>query len=165
VSIDQAVLDEQVAEAVSFLARVLPRHIAGLRHEHKDGHREFGLGNPYDPDRSLGISTQDGEITLWFGECHNHYADWTGASEAELVGEMVVKVVLLLTGAERSYSAWAGDDCLGGGWLRGGAEPREAFAHFPRVDRLKVVSWAPWEDADIRRDGPGSGPESPGPEA
>jgi hypothetical protein len=162
-TVDPSVLDERVAEAVSFLARALPRHIAALRHERRDDHCEFQVENPHDAGRPLGISTQDGEITLWFGECHDHYSDFGGASEAELVGEMVVKVVLLVSGAERSYSAWAGDSCLGGGWLPAGAETREPFAHFPRADRLKVVGWAPWDDAQVRDGGPGT--ESPGPSA
>ena len=153
-AIDQAVLDERVTEAVSFLARVLPRYIAGLRHERRGGHGEFHLENPYEPGRSLGISTQGGEVTLWFGECHTHFFEGV-FSEADLVGEMVVQVVRLVIGDERSYSAWAGDACLGGGWLRAGAEAREAFAHFPQADRLKVVGWSPSDDAEIRRGGPG----------
>src|SRR5262249_33701107 len=169
VTIDPAVLDERVAEAVSFLARVLPRHIAGLRQQPQGGHREFRLQNPHHPDRPLGISTEGGEVTLWFGECHDHFASLATpssgdgvASEADLVSEMVVKVVLLVSGAERSYSAWAGDGCLGGGWLQAGAEAREAFAHFPPADRLQVVGWCPSDDAEVRRGGAGSGPESPG---
>src|SRR5262249_52951812 len=141
VTINPAVLDERVAEAVTFLARVLPRHIAGLRQERPGDHWEFHLENPYEPGRPMGGSTPGGEVTLWFGECHTHFSDLGGSGEVDLVGEMVVKVVLLVSGAERSYSAWAGDACLGGGWLRTEADAREAVAHLPQADRLKVVAW------------------------
>jgi hypothetical protein len=73
--------------------------------------------------------------------------------EAGLVVELVAKVVLITGGSEVSYSAWAGDDCLGGGWLRTEADREEGFRHFPHADRIKIVGWAPWNDRELCRTG------------
>lgn len=153
--ISQDHLNERAIEATGFLAKVLPRHLVGMRLDERDGHCEIRLGNPFDSDRSICISTERCELTVSFGECHTHYDNCSGAEdEASIVGEMVVKVVLIASGREASFSAWAGNRCLGGGWLPAGADGHKELAYFPEADRLQVVAWEPWSDREILRSEP-----------
>jgi hypothetical protein len=161
-AIDQSLLNELTTNAAEFLANSLPRHLNGMTLDERDGSCEIVLENPYQPDAPIRISTAGGEVTLEFGLCHSHFSSSDGSwSEADLVGEMVVKVAALVGGFEASYAAWAGDRCLGGGWLPKGATGREPFDHFPEADRIKVVAWEPWNNRDIRRSEPGGSPDGP----
>jgi hypothetical protein len=152
VPIDQALLNNLTTAAGEFLSRSLPRHFDGVRVAERDGHCEVALGNPHRPDHPMRISTAGGEVTVEFGECHTHFDSAHAAwGEAELVGEMIVKVVTLAGGAEASYSAWAGGRCFGGGWLPAGSDGGKEFGYFPEADRLKVVAWEPWNDREVHR--------------
>ncbi|MDB5351783.1 MAG: hypothetical protein JWN86_3030 [Planctomycetota bacterium] len=160
-AIEQSQLNERAIEAAGFLAKAMPRRLAGMRVGEQGGHCEIELDNPFESDRPVLISTAGGEVTVSFGECHTHYDDLRGMEdEATLVEQMVVKAILLTSGAEVSYSAWSGDRCLGCGWLREGVDRRDGFGHFPEADRLKFVGWEPWGDAELcrnRSDSPAGG--------
>lgn len=151
-SIDQSRLNEVTITAAEFLMRSLPRQLNGMRRQERDGYCELVLENPFNPDEPMKISTANGEVTLEFGQAHSHYSDNDGSwNESEIVGEMIIKVVKLASGVEASYSAWAGDACLGGGWLRPGSDGRVEFEYFPSADRLKIVAWEPWNDQTLER--------------
>lgn len=149
--IEQSALDDQVAESASFLARVLGRRIDVCRIEGQDGFLTIHLENPYQPDRPIIIDTRNAEITLRFGECHSHFFESDGSSAAWLVGEMVEAVVGIVGGGTRSYSAHAGDLCLGGGWLRAGEDSGDMIESFSEATRFKVAAWAPWDDLEVTR--------------
>ena len=148
--IDQATLNSQVAEAASFLARVLARQIDGSRAEEQDGYVTIRLDNLYEPDRPITIDTRNAEITVAFGECHTHFSE-SDAPEAWLVGGMVEKVVGIVGGQSHSFSAHAGDLCLGFGWLGAGEAAGRLIEWFPEATHFKVVAWAPWDDLEVRR--------------
>ena len=148
----QQELDEKVREAVRTLARLLPRHIASVSEEPAGDGRRFTLANPYDHDRPLIIETADREITVAFGESHNHYWAGMGFDLAELVGEMAVQIVHIVSGVELSYSRWAGDRRLGGGTFWAEGNPRPELDRFEGADRLKIVGWEPPHDAEERRE-------------
>jgi hypothetical protein len=161
-AIDQSRLNELTTRAAEFLTAALPRHVNGMTMEERDGSCEIALENPYNPEAPIRISTAGGEVTLEFGLCHSHFDNRDGCcSEADLVGEMVIKVAALVGGFETSYAAWGGDRCLGGGWLPKGATGREPFDHFPEADRITVEAWEPWNDRAIRRSEPGGSPDGP----
>lgn len=154
--VDQELLNRLTTEAAEFLARSLPRHVAGIKLEDRDGHCEIELDCPYQDNQPIRISTAGGEVTLEFGHCHTHFDRSDGSQpEVNMVGEMVVKVAVLVGGYEASYSAWAGERCLGGGWLPTKADGGEQLGHFPLADRLVVVAWEPWDDREIHRTQPG----------
>jgi hypothetical protein len=158
--IDQDRLNERVIAAVDVLGRYLNDCFADIRTHERGRHCEIALVNPHDPNRPIEVSTADGEITVSFGECHEHFNGlMDGTDEAGLVVEMVAKVVLLAGGSEVSYSAWSGDNCLGGGWLRAGTGGEEVYRYFPQADRIKIVGWAPRNDAELRHSEPSPSPD------
>ena len=150
-SIDQATLNVQVAEAAAFLARVLARHFNGHQTEEENGYVTIRLDNLYQSDRPITIDTRNAEITVTFGECHSHFSDSNGLTEVWLVGKMVEKVVGIVSGQVHSFSARAGDLCLGFGWLRAGEAAGRMIEWFPEATHFKVVAWAPWDDIDVTR--------------
>jgi hypothetical protein len=149
--IDQATLNAQAAEAAAFLARVLARHIGGSRTEEADGYITILLDNLYQSDRPITIDTRNAEITVEFGECHSHFTESDGEIETRLVGGMVEQVVGIVSGQVHSYSAHAGELCLGGGWLRAGEATGRMIEWFPDATHFKVVAWAPWDDLQVTR--------------
>lgn len=146
--VDSKLLTDRVAAVIDTLTRYLPRYVAGVRRV-PDRPGTFEVVNPFDPDRPMRIGTARGEATLAFGGCQDRFAADADSTETDLAGEVLVKVVLLATGAEASYSAWDGDACLGNGWLRTGADPRDELGLFPRADRLVVLGWFPGDDAEV----------------
>ena len=149
--VDPILLTDRVAAALGTLTRFLPRYVAGVSPSPtRPG--EFEVLNPFDPDRCLRVSTAGGKATLAFGGCHAHFAD-ADASETDLAGEVLVKLVLLVSGAEASYTAWDGDHCLGGAWLRAGADRvagrGEKAGQVAAFERLQ-----PWTEAGPLADAP-----------
>jgi hypothetical protein len=150
--IDQHRLNEQVVLAASFLAQSLPHHLTAMRLKQHGDYYDIVLEHPHELSRPIEITTKGREITLSFGECHSHLDSVIcETNEAGMVEEMVIAVVLLVSGAQVSYSAWEGDHCLGGGWFRRGTDGREGLDHFPQADRLRVVGWESGADAELRR--------------
>lgn len=150
---DQAKLNDRVVEACRFLAAAMPRHFAGMHVADRDGFVEIELLNPYRSDRPLQVSTDRGELTVAFAGCHSHYDDGQGTSdEAGAVGEMIARAVLVATGAEVVHAVWSGGRGLAGGWLAAAADPAKRFDAFPAADRVQIIAWEPWADAEVRRE-------------
>lgn len=151
--IDQATLNAQTAEAAGFLARILAHRVAEGRTEEEDGHVTIFLDNLYlyRSDRPLSIDTRNAEITVEFGQSHSHFSEARAMTEGSLVGEMVERVVGIVSGQMHSFSAHAGDLCLGFGWLRVGESAGRMIEGFPDATHFKVVAWAPWDDLEVRR--------------
>ncbi len=151
-AVDQSQLNERVAEAVGFLGRVLTRQVEGVEEVEREGYREFRITSAIGARVPLVVDTENGEITVDFG-CHDHISAHEDSNEADMVGEMVVKVMGLISGGELAYSAWRDDTCLGGGWLRAGEDPRGKFnlEYFHNANRIVVTGWAGWDDVEIRR--------------
>src|SRR4051794_2897499 len=100
--IHQGELNRQTAEACSFLARFLAQRIAAARvADEPEGHVTIHLDCPYGAEQPIRIDTRNGEITVGFAYCHSHFSSSEDAeTETHLVGEMIEKVVLIVSGAE-----------------------------------------------------------------
>lgn len=149
----QAELNKCATNAATFLARILAPRIENLQSIEQDDYCQIRLNNLFQPDRPLHVDTRNSEITLEFGECHCHFSTCQeSVTEDQLVGQMVEKIVRIVGDFERSYSAWSGGRCLGGGWLEGQEGDRKMVRDFPLANRFLVIGWVLENNMEITRD-------------
>ena len=133
---------EKVASAAEGITRLMPSYISSFSKEDKDGFVEVILGNPSQVDKPIWLSTAGEEITFCFAESHFHISDYSDECEPEeLIEEMISAIVRIVTGVDLTYSAWVGEQSLGGGFIEAKPQLSEIGQTFKKAKTFKIWGW------------------------
>jgi hypothetical protein len=99
--------------------------------------------------RSIGCTTENGEITVFFGGWHGHYGDWRGENDQEAVEEALRDVADILNDRAIVEATYRVGDCTGAGlvWL-GENEPSsyviaaDAKVSDESSEETRIQSWS-----------------------
>lgn len=144
--IDQAKLNDATREAIQRLCSLLPTSVGPVGEKSREEGLEIEITNPWLPDRTLRILTDNQELTVCFANSHYHIGDYlSNCTEAELIEDMILGVAAIIGGNSCAYSCYAGDQVLGGG-MGDGSVTETQFEFWSRADRFEVRSWDGSED-------------------
>lgn len=142
-------LNTLVLESEKIFAKELPSYIKGFRKEIKDGYVMLWIDNPFQPQNPLLISTMSYEITIWFDEGHVHLSPWEFETQEKIVNEMHTEVTNILTGKEKSYTAWKGAEQMGGGLEKSELCTADLAKTHLGATTFKLLAWNPKDNHEI----------------
>lgn len=149
-NISQEKLNKLTFDSAKFLAGTFTSYISGIRKEDIKNYVDIYLDNPSQPAKPLFLSTENEEITVAFGETHDHISAYNNETEEELIEEMIIGIVKIITGVEKTYSAWDK-----GKWLGCGVLKSKPFTDdlkdsiFKDAKLFKVVAWNANDNEEI----------------
>lgn len=143
-------LNTLVLESEKIFAKELPSYIKGFRKEIKDGYVMLWIDNPFQLPDPLLISTMSYEITIWFDEGHVHLSPWEFETQEKIVNEMHTEVTNILTGKEKSYTAWKGAEQMGGGLEKSELCTADLAKTHLGATTFKVLAWNPKDNQEIK---------------
>lgn len=147
----QEELNTLVLESEKIFAKELPSYIKGFRKEIKDGYVMLWIDNPFQPDNPLLISTMGYEITISLDEGHVHLSPWEFETREKMAEMMHTEVTDIVTGKEKSMTAWKNNHCLGGGLEESELCNADQWKNsFSDATIFKVLAWNPKDNQEIR---------------
>jgi hypothetical protein len=145
----QEELNKEVLEISKFLVNKLKSASRGLVLEEKEGYIDITIQNIDTEAADLDISTQDNEISIFFGETHFHIGFTYEGPLANMIEQFLKSVFRILEGSDVSYSIWENDNCLGGGICEYNISGNPDPEYWKKGDKLKVVSWYKIKNREI----------------
>lgn len=140
--ISQEKLNNLAIESTTFLADKLKSSINSIKIEKKEDYVDISLDNPSQPNKPLWISTDSKEITIAFAESHYHISSYNDETEEQLIEQMIIGIINIVSGLEKTYSAWKGEKCLGGGSLSAEFNDNSIKdKSFKDAEIFKIVAW------------------------
>ncbi len=138
----QEKLNCSVIECVESLTKLLPNFITSFSVNDERDYIEVEINNPFDPNLPIRLITAGEEITFTFGETHFHIAEYTENIRIEnLVEELAVHIVGIVSNTDKTYSAWKNATSLGGGLLTAKVNLENMQKDFPKANKFKVIAW------------------------
>ncbi|MDB6134504.1 MAG: hypothetical protein JWM59_2747 [Verrucomicrobiales bacterium] len=141
-SIDQAKLNSRTRDAIHDYCALLPTTVGAVTEQSRDAGVKFTVANPLMSDRPLEVSTENGELTVYFATGHYHIADYgQGRAVAELVEDMILGIAGIFGAISCCYAAYAGDRVLDGGLIRGSSDDVRSVNPWSKADKIQIYCW------------------------